>query len=333
MDLDGRRLGGAVFRARAARWLWAMLAVYAVAGLALLGFRGELRITLATIPWWVVPAFMAFASVGFAARTWRWLVLARAAGLAVPGTALAGVYVGGFLMNLTPAHLGELWRVWVLRHGWGQRYRRTMPLMICDRVLDLAAVLLFAAVAAGPGLGLGWLAIPCLLAACMLFAPMLLPGWSRNAVKVLWAATGRRRTRLFALALSVCRNVARLGRPAVLAKLLPLSLLAWSMEALALHLLMPAVGGQLSLPAALASLGLGILAGAITLLPAGVGGQELIMTLLIGTASGNSTDAAIAMVAIMRLSTLWYATALGLPFFLYLSRHVSRRATARRGPV
>ena len=327
MDFDGGRVGGAAVRARVARWLWGMLAVYAVSALALLALRSELRLTLAMTPWWVVPAFMGFASVGFAARTWRWLLLARAARLAVPGTALAGVYVGGFLMNLTPAHLGELWRVWVLGRGWGQRYRRTLPLMICDRVLDLAALLLLVA-AAGPGAGLGWLAMPCLLAACVLFAPMVLPDWSRKAVKALWAATGRRQTRLFALTLSVCRNVARLVRPAVLAKLLPLSLLAWSMEAVALHLLMPAVGGELPLPAALASLGLGILAGAVTLLPAGAGVQELAMTLLIGAAADNSTDAAMAMVAIMRLSTLWYAAALGLPFFLYFSR----RATARRAP-
>ena len=328
-EFDGRGVGGAAFRARAARWLWTMLAVYAVSGLALLVLRSELRLTLATIPWWVIPAFMVFASVGFAARTWRWLLLARAAGLAVPGTALGGVYVGGFLMNLTPAHVGELWRLWVLRHGWEQRYRRTLPLMICDRVLDLAALLLLVAVAAGPGLGFGWLAIPCLLAACMLFAPIVFPGWSRGAIKALWAASGRRRTRLFALGLSVCRNIARLVQPVVLAKLLPLSLLAWSMEAVALHLLMPTVGGELPLLAALASLGLGILAGAITLLPGGVGGQELAMTMLIGAAAGNSTDAAMAMVAIMRLSTLWYAAALGLPFFLYLSR----RATARRAPA
>ena len=46
------------------------------------------------------------------------------------------------------------------------------------------------------------------------------------------------------------------------------------------------------------------------------------MRLLVGAAGGNST-AAMTMVANIRLSMLWYAAALGLPFFPNLSRRVS----------
>jgi uncharacterized protein (TIRG00374 family) len=147
-----------------------------------------------------------------------------------------------------------------------------------------------------------------------------LPGWVRRATKAVWAATGRRRPRLFALLLSVCRNVALLLKPACLVKLLSLSLLAWSMEAIALHVLMPAIGGELPLRPALAALGLGNIAGAITFLPGGIGSQELAMALFIAGVTSNSTAHAMAMVGIMRVSTLWYSAALGTPFFLYLSR-------------
>lgn len=69
-----------------------------------------------------------------------------------------------------------------------------------------------------------------------------------------------------------------------------------------------------------AALGVANVAGAMTPLPGGIVGQELMMAVLISGIPGNSTASAMAMVGIMRLSTLWYAALLALPFFFHLSR-------------
>ena len=319
MDL-GSRSAREMFWSRAVQWLLALLAVYAIGALVLLWVRADLRLVVSATPIWVIPAFMALASVGFVVRLGRWLLLARTVDLKVSAAGLVTVYLGGFLMNLTPGRIGELWRSWILWRGWQLKYRRSLPLLICDRLLDLCALLLFGALGLGLGFGFDWPAILCLLAAIALLALIAVPGWVRRAIKILWASIGRPRPRLFAVLLSVCRNVALVLRPVIFLKLLSLSLLAWSMEAVALHVLMPTVGGELPLRAAVAALGLANVAGAITPLPGGVGGQELTMAFLVSGVAGNSTASAMAMVGIMRLSTLWYAAALGLPFFLYLSR-------------
>ena len=310
---------------RAVQWVVVLLAVYAVCALAFLLFRVDLRLIVAATPTWVIPAFMGLASVGFVMRIARWLLLAKTAGLKVPARALMAVYVGGFVMNMTPGRVGELWRSWILWRGWRLVFRRSLPLLICDRLLDLCALLLLAALGFGLGFGFDWPAILCLLAAGALLAIVAVPGWVRRSIKVLWACVGRPGPRLFAALLSVCRNVARILKPASFLKLLSLSLLAWGMEAAALHLLIPTVGGELSFRAAAATLGLANMAAVITPLPGGVGGQELTMTFLISSVAGNSAASAIAMVGIVRLSTLWYAAALGLPFFLHLSRHHLRK--------
>ena len=319
MDLGSRSVQE-MFWSRAGQWLLALLAVYAIGALLLLWVRVDLRLVVSATPIWVIPAFMAFASVGFVVRVGRWLLLARTADLKVPDIGLAMVYLGGFLMNLTPGRVGELWRSWILWRGWRLKYRRSLPLLICDRLLDLYALLLFAAMGLGLGFGFDWPAILCLLAAGALLALIAVPGWARCAIKFIWASIGRPRPRLFAVLLSVCRNVAVMLKPGIFLKLLSLTLFAWSMEAVALHILMPTVGGELPFRAAAATLGVANVVGAITPLPGGVGGQELTMVFLISGVAGNSTANAMAMVGIMRLSTLWYAAALGMPFFLYLSR-------------
>ena len=322
-DLGGRGVGTMVW-SRAGRWLFGVLAVYAVGALVLLWVRADLRVVVGATPLWVIPAFVAMASVGFLVRLGRWLLLARIANLAVPDTGLTTVYLGGFLMNLTPGRIGELWRGWILWRGWRLKFRRSLPLLICDRFMDLYALLLFAGLGLGLGFGFDWPAMLCLLVAGALLALIAAPGWARRAIKIVWLAVGRRHPRLFAAMLSVCRGLGDMLRPVVFLKLLSLSLIAWSMEAVALSMLMPTVGGEMPVRAAVAALGVSNVAGAITPLPGGVGGQELTMAFLIGGASGNSTASAMAMVGILRVSTLWYAAALGLPFFLYLSRRYMR---------
>ena len=322
----GDRIAGELFWSRVGQWLFGLLGVYAIGALVLWLVRADFRLVVGATPVWVIPAFMALASVGFVVRVGRWLLLARTADLKVPAIGLSTVYIGGFLMNLTPARVGELWRSWMLWRGWRVKYRRSLPLLICDRLLDLYALLLFAALGLGLGFGFHWPAALCLSAAVTLLALIALPGWARRAIKVIWASMGRPRPRLFAVLLSVCRNVSHLLGTAGFLKLLSLSVFAWGMEAAALYLLMPTVDGELPFRAAAATLGIANVAGAITPLPGGVGGQELTMGFLISSVGGNSTASAMAMVGIMRLSTLWYAAALGLPFFLYLSRrHASRR--------
>lgn len=322
----GHRYAGERSWLRAGQWLFGLLALYAIGALALWMVRADLRLVIATTPVWVIPAFMLFASIGFLVRLGRWFLLARTANLNVPAIGMATVYFGGFLMNLTPARVGELWRSWVLWRGWGVKYRRSLPLVICDRLLDLFALLLFAALGLGLGFGFHWPAAICLLAAIALLALIAVPGWARRAIKIVWASIGRPKPRLFAVLLSICRNVTPVLSPVRFLELLSLSLIAWGMEAAALHLLMPTVGGEISLRTATATLGLANIAGSITPLPGGVGGQELTMTFLISRIGDNSAASAIAIVAILRLSTLWYAAVLALPFFLRLShRHTSKR--------
>ena len=319
MNIDSGGAGGP-FWSRAGQWLFGLLAAYALGALVLWLVRADLRLVVGATPFWVIPAFMAMASVGYVVRVGRWLLLARIARLRVSDVGLATVYCGGFLMNLTPARVGELWRSWILWRGWGVKYRRSLPLLICDRLLDLFALLLLASLGLGLGLGFHWPAATCLLAAAVLLALLAVPGGARRAIKIIWAAIGRPRPRLFAAMLSVARNVVLMLRPMRSLKLLSLSLIAWSMEAAALHLLMPTVGGELPFRAAAAALGLANLVGSITPLPGGIGGQELILTFLISRVGENSAASAIVIVAVARLCTLWYAAALGAPFFLYLSR-------------
>ena len=318
-------LNGKKFLRNASRWSVAMLAVYAIAAFALFAVSGKVADVYSEIHWWMLPAFMGLALCGFAVRLLRWLALCSSLRSQVPTSALASVYVGGFLMNLTPGRIGELWRAWILHSGWKVGYDRGLSLVFCERFLDLLALLAFATLGLGMATSFTWFAGVAAAFLLLALLVVIVPGWARLLVKGTWGALNKPAPRLFGSALSLCRNVSASLRPRRLAMLLALSCLSWSMEAIAVSLFSGPLGHSIGLRAGAASLGLSNIAGALTHLPGGIGGQEATMSFFL-TEAGMTLASAIVLVALMRISTLWFSAALGLPFFLVLTkRHGSWR--------
>ena len=300
-------------------WLLALTIAYVLASLLALAFSEQLLTVVTAIPARVFLFFILLVSVALALRTIRWCYIVRQTGLSVRWRDAAQIYVGGFPMALTPGRIGELWRAWVLASKWKIGYRRALPLVFCDRLLDLNVLLLFAAIGVfGPAV-YHWPAIT----AVAFFLPLMLllfkPRWCARLVKIGYAIFGKRLRRHFAALLTVCRHIALVIRPSLYLPAFALSLLAWSMEALAIAMAAASLGGTLSLHNAMATVGLGNIAGVLTFLPGGIGGQETAMIYLIQH-NGNALPVAIAITGMARIGTIFFAALLGSPFFINLSR-------------
>jgi len=94
---------------------------------------------------------------------------------------------------------------------------------------------------------------------------------------------------------------------------LVLGLLAWAAEGYGLYLVLGWLGAETPLTLALGIYGVAVLAGAVSFVPGGLGGTELVMTTLL-VLTGVDAAMAISAVIICRLATLWFAVALGLLF-------------------
>jgi len=89
-----------------------------------------------------------------------------------------------------------------------------------------------------------------------------------------------------------------------------IALAAWSCEALAFHYLVGRLGINSSLLISSSIYGLSTLAGALSMLPGGLGGVEAVMTFLL-TRLGSPASAAAVAVVIFRLCTLWLFSLIG----------------------
>ena len=230
-------------------------------------------------------------------------------------------------MTVTPGRLGELVRLRGIHQETGFAYDRAVPLVVLDRAADLAAVgLLLAlgiALAAGASQGLVPVAILALGAAVLVTRA----GLAHWAVTRVWQRVGLW-PRLFARARRAARTLGPLSRPAVLVPALFLGGLGWFAEAYAFHLLLVWFGAEVELWTAALIFLAAMVTGGATGTPGGLGGVEAAMIALLSL-QGIGLEIAVPATFIIRLTTLWFAIAIGVLLFPMTSWAADRAAALR----
>jgi len=289
------------------------LVVLLVAGLAgLVASTGWDEIK-AQIKAWQIAVLLGLSLVNYLFRALRWHVFARRLGLPTAIGRNMLHFLGGFAMSVTPGRVGELVRMRWLRHETGWSFERTAPLALIDRASDLAAmgvILALALALSTTGIAGGLpVALLALIAAFVVTRPALLSGLATRAHRV----TGRA-PRLFARVRRAAKSLARFSNPGVLSAAMGLGLIGWVAEGVAFHLLLVWMGHDIGLAAAIAIFVFATLAGGLTGAPGGLGGAEAAMIALL-TLQGVPLAVSVPATAIIRLTTLWFAIALGLIAF------------------
>ena len=284
----------------------------------------EIGAQLVRLQPWQVAILLALSAGNYLLRGLRWHGLARRLGLPTGFAQNLRHYLGGFAMSVTPGRLGELVRMRWLKRETGWAIERTAPLAVMDRTGDLAAMALLLAL--GLGLARGDIAGAAPLVLLALTAPLVAtrPRLLAACVTRLYRALGRF-PRLFARARGAARLLARFCHGPTLALLLGLGFLGWLAEGYAFHLLLGFMGAEIGLWKAVSIFVFATLAGGLTGAPGGLGGAEAAMVALLSL-EGVPLEISVPATAVIRLTTLWFAIAIGLAVFPVAERAAVRAA-------
>ncbi len=224
------------------------------------------------------------------------------------------LYVAGYALTPTPGNVGEAVRgLWLVRQPLSTA--QSLAIFGAERLADLLCLLLMAL----PALGwLWWHSAKGLTSWGLGFW-----GWSAGLLVVAALVLGV----VFVVARRIVRKPSWAARLAWLHEAwhcldhqpwrwLALTLSAWAAQGLAVALLCSAAGLDLSAWLAAGFYALAMVGGALSALPAGLGGTEAVLVaLLVG--QGAAVGTAVAVTVLVRLLTLWLAVALGLLALLY----------------
>ena len=263
-------------------------------GLGLYADFGRLGDELASFRWELFPLALALTMLNYLLRFWRWQRYLARLEIEVPTGRSFAIFLAGLSGTITPAKLGEVLKCGLLKRSFGVPVRRSVPIVLAERVTDASGVVVLA-VAAGAGAN-RWpllaLALAGVAAIVLVVRSPLLERFSR-----LGEAPEAARALLVTPLL--------LGMTA-------LSAVSWFFECLAAYVCVRGLRLDLSLADTVVVFSLGSLAGALSFLPGGLGVAEGSMTGLIQVLGDVPRAAAVAATVLIRLATLWFAVALGL---------------------
>jgi uncharacterized membrane protein YbhN (UPF0104 family) len=261
----------------------------------------------------------ALCMVSYALRGWRWRLWMADAGRPLKPAEGLRLYIAGYALTPTPGNVGEAARgLWLVNQPLSTS--ASLAIFAAERLADLLGLVLMALPAA---LWLGFKLLSpapaawgahggrfALLAVIALVALVVTVALLGSLSKVLqrWQLWRHVQARLLTPA---WKSLAH--RPA---SWLALTLLAWTAQGLAVAMLCSQAGLDLATWLAAGSYAIAMVGGALSALPAGLGGTEVLLAALLG-AQGASGSAAVAVTVLVRLLTLWLAVGLGLASLFY----------------
>ena len=262
---------------------------------------------------------VALVVAGVSIRALRWCFYTSELNWQVPLVDRVICFVAGFAFTATPGKAGEIIKGVLLRRKYPVSLSETAGILVVERLGDLLALVVFAAA------GLWWFSdikiyavAGALLIVVVIFLLARPGGLSSFRLPARFRGASERIT-------EALRAGRRLLDPAPVAVGVVTALLAWSCEGTAFHLMLASFGIQNNLLLSFAIYGISALAGALSMLPGGLGSAEVVMVLLLDRV-GVPTPTALAVTVAFRLLSIWLFTFIGMLFTAYWTFYLTRRA-------
>ncbi len=296
-----------------------MATVSAYAGATLWAGRGGWQVALTSISLRDLLIIVSLVSMGVFLRAGRWHCYIHVLQWNVPLLQSISAFVASFALTATPVKSGELVKVVLLRSQHQISLSQGAGVLLIERLGDLFAVIMLAIGGLTLFVDLSGYVLASFVA---VGAVVFLAATCRGALVRVQTIPALRNLGLRLT--NMLDAVWLLMRPVPLLAGGSVALAAWGCEALAFHYLVGRLGIDSSLLISFSIYGLSTLAGALSMLPGGLGSMEAVMAFLL-TRLGAPVSAATVAVVIFRLCTLWLFSLIGAicmsAWMIFVARH------------
>jgi uncharacterized protein (TIRG00374 family) len=251
--------------------------------------------------------------LNYLGRAMRWDYYLKSLGFHLAPRYVVLTYLAGFAFTLSPGKVGEMARARYYQRDQNMQLSATAAAFFIERLMDVLAMACLALLGMAAASNLNWLlaATAVMLLGLLVLARAPWQAWQRRFSAGSGRHSGALRRALDG-ALTTLTSARTLLRPRLAFGAFLLGLLSWGLEGVGLWLLAQqmAPAAVLHLSTAIGIYAIAIIAGALSFLPGGLGGTEVVMAALLG-AQGVAPADAIMITLVCRVVTLWLAVAIG----------------------
>ncbi|MGC9325917.1 MAG: lysylphosphatidylglycerol synthase transmembrane domain-containing protein [Desulfomonilia bacterium] len=301
----------------------AVLAVLAFAFVGMWVDVNQIKPHLKGFPWVLLPLIMVFGFCNDLIKFIRWQIYLKRLGISIPAWKSLNIFISGLSMSATPGKIGFLIKSQMLKNVSGRPFLATTSVIGAELYMDLIAL----SVISLAGLRFLESGKVIMLLLCVIPLAGLIPIVPRTAVTLfehIPHISHRARTLK-----KVVEDMFSLFGPGILLLALGVTLLAWTSEGVALHLIIQGMGFELGIVDATILFGLSTLIGVLSMLPGGLVVTDASLMGLLIRSSIPATPAALGAI-MARLCTLWLSVIIGTLFlivnrsFVYAQERVAK---------
>lgn len=268
----------------------------------------KVALNLENFKWFFIIPVLFFSLLNYTLRFLRWEFYLKKLGIKISTTKSSLIFISGLTMSITPGKFGETLKSYLLKITDNVQISRSAPIVIAERLTDFIALVILALygsfyfnygreIIAGIGFAI--------------VGGIFILSKKENFYSIL----ERIRKTIgdkFTTKINIAYNsVVELINLKVLIPSILISIVSWSFECLGFYIVVQSYSIDLSFNLTTFIYSFSTLAGAISMLPGGLGLTEGSMSGLL-ILNKIPPDIAVAITIIIRLATLWFAVALGL---------------------
>lgn len=269
----------------------------------------KLKDSLNNFEWRFIPVILVLALMNYLIRFIKWHYYLKILGIELDISSSMKIFFSGLSMTVTPGKFGEVLKSFLLKQSKGTPISISSPIVLAERFTDLLSLIFLSFVGIfSPDFGYKVTFIS--LAICVGF--LVLIGSKRASLGVInWLGSFPLMAKISAKLHHFYNSTYMLVRikPLIIATFI--SALSWLCECIGFYLTIQGFQfAKISIYYAIFVYSFSTIAGAITMLPGGIGLTEISMAGLL-IAQGMEKATGTATTLIIRACTLWFAVLVG----------------------
>ncbi|MBI5680178.1 MAG: flippase-like domain-containing protein [Methanobacterium sp.] len=298
-------------------WLIILFAVLIYLIMGIYANFGDLLSAIEKFNWIFIPVMIILTTIAYFIRFIKWNFFLKSVGVHLNLKDNLFVFFSGLGMIITPAKVGEIWKGWLIKDINGESLSKTVPVVIIDRVTDLIGLIILSLLGILYYKEGSYIIIALIVIFTLFFVAVRSKKVSDIVISVLEKRAGKYSKDIKTMHTTFEQTM----QPKNLVGMSFLSVFAWFFECLALYFVIIGFGQSISLIISTFVFSFASLAGAVSMIPGGLGIAEATTSGMLQY-FGLTSTISVGVAIIIRFGTLWYGAILGFLVYLIFKKRI-----------
>jgi uncharacterized protein (TIRG00374 family) len=287
----------------------------------------ELLVAFGEFNWLVFPVVLILSFCNYVSRFFKWDYYTKVLDIKIERKISFVMFLSSFIMAITPGKVGEVFKSYLLKEQNGTAISRSAPIVLAERITDFLSLILLSIIGA---LMFGYETKLIVITGVFFVVLIMLISSKKISYGLIRFFERFKFFSKFSHKVHTAYDsIYQMVRFKELIITLLLSLVAWFFECTGFYIVINSFGIEnlthINIFAATFIYGFATIAGAVTMLPGGLGATEASIAFLLVSLQNISENVAVAGTLIIRVATLWFAVLVGIVSILFYQKISHKR--------